>query len=80
MYPEILPFKIRLVTLKRIHALFGTLIFIGGMAVLSLGLYTTWFVANTDANVWTFCVGCLALIGLYVFAQVVKNHVWCKRQ
>lgn len=78
MYPEIIPFKIRLVTLKRIHALFGSLVFIGGTAVLSLGLYTSWFVANVDNSVWVMSVSCLAVTGVNVLIQVMKNYVVCK--
>ena len=76
LYPEILPFKIRLVTLKRLHALFGMLTYFGGMATLTLGMFSSWFVANTDPLVWRACVACPALLGFAVLVQVFRNHVW----
>ena len=76
LYPDILPFKVRLVVLKRLHALSGMLTYFGGLSVLTLGLYSSWFVANVDHLVWKMCFVCPILLGLTVFAQVVRNHFW----
>ena len=76
MYPEILPFKIRLVTLKRMHALFGTVIFCGGIGVVVLGMYSSWFVANVKEGVWQFCAVSLVVTELYVLIQVLRNYAW----
>lgn len=79
MYPEVLPFKIRLVTMKRMHALFGTVIFTGGMGVVSLGLYSSWFAANADERQWLFCAICLIMTELYILMQVLRNYAWRSR-
>ena len=76
LYPDILPFKVRLVTLKRLHAFNGMLTFFGGVAVLMLGLYSSWFVANVLLIVWQLCIVCPPLLGLIVFVQVIRNHFW----
>ncbi len=76
MYPEIMPFKVRMVTMKRLHALFGTVMFTVGIGVVSLGLYSSWCVANMDENLWMFCAVCLGVTQLYVLAQVLRNYLW----
>lgn len=76
MYPEILPFKVRLVTLKRMHAAFGTLTYFGSLTTLTLGLFTSWFVANADPILWKVCVACPAILGFSVLIQVFRNYVW----
>lgn len=76
MYPEILPFKVRPVTLKRLHASFGALTYLGSLATLTLGLFSSWFVANADPMLWKVCVACPALLGLSVLIQVFRNYVW----
>ena len=76
MYPEILPFKIRLVTLKRMHAIFGMLTYFGGLTTLTLGLFSSWFVANAYPLEWKVCFVCPILLGCNVLVQVVKNHIW----
>ena len=76
MYPEILPFKVRLVTMKRMHALFGTVMFCGAIGVVILGTYSSWFVANVEEGVWQFCIGCLVVTELYVLVQVLRNYAW----
>lgn len=79
LYPEILPFKVRLVVLKRLHAFFGMVTYFGGLSVLTLGLYTSWFVANVDQLVWKASFLSPILLGLTVLVQVVRNHFWCRR-
>ncbi len=74
MYPGILPFKVRMVTMKRIHALFGTILFTVSMGVVSLGLYSSWFVANVDDRLWLLCVVCVGVTQLYVLVQVLRNY------
>ena len=80
LYPDILPFKVRLVVLKRLHAFFGMWTYFGGLSVLTLGLYSSWFVANVDLHVWKVCFVCPVLLGITVLVQVVRNHFWwCRR-
>ncbi len=76
MWPEILPFKVRHVTLKRMHAIFGMLTYFGGLSTLTLGLFSTWFVANADPIMWKVCFSCPIILGCAVLVQVVKNHIW----
>lgn len=80
LYPDILPFKVRLVVLKRLHAFFGMVTYFGGLSVLTLGLYSSWFVANVDQLVWKVCFVCPMLLGVTVLVQVVRNHFWCRRR
>ena len=74
MYPDILPFKLRLVTLKRLHVLFGMLTYFGGLTTVALGLYSAWFVANVDDIVWKACFCCPVVLGACVVIQVARNH------
>ena len=76
LYPEILPFKIRLVTLKRLHAFFGTVTYFGGLTTLTLGLFSSWFVANADPILWRVCFACPIFLGCFVLLQVFRNYVW----
>ena len=80
-YPDILPFKVRLVILKRLHAFFGMVTYFGSLSVLTLGLYSSWFVANVDQFiVWKVCFASPMLLGLTVLVQVVRNHFWCRKR
>lgn len=79
MYPDILPFKVRLVVLKRLHAFSGMVTYFGGLSVLSLGMYSSWFVANVDQLVWKACFACPILLAISVLCQVVRNHFWFRR-
>lgn len=76
MFPEIMPFKMRRVTVKRLHAFSGALMFTIGIGVVSLGLYSSWCVANMDGNLWLFCAFCLGVTELYVIVQVLRNYLW----
>ncbi len=76
MYPEILPFKVRLVVLKRLHALFGVLTYFCALTTLTLGLFSSWFVANADPIMWKVCLACPTLLGCFVMVQVFRNQVW----
>jgi cytochrome b-561 domain-containing protein 2 len=76
MYPGILPFKVRLVTLKRMHAFFGTLTYFGGLVILVLGVYSSWFSANADPIMWKVCLVCPILLGCAVLLQMFRNYIW----
>lgn len=76
MYPEILPFKIRLITMKRMHAFLGTLTYFGGLTTLTLGLFTSWFVANADPILWKVCFACPIILACSVLLQVFRDYVW----
>lgn len=75
-YPDILPFKVRLVTLKKLHAVCGVLTYFGGLTTLSLGLFSSWFVANADPYLWKVCIACPSLLGMAALIQFARNHVW----
>lgn len=79
LYPDILPFNVRLVVLKRLHAFFGMVTFFDGLSVVTLGLYSSWFVANVDILIWKMCFICPILLGITVLVQVVRNHFWCRK-
>lgn len=75
-YPSLLPFTVRKVVLKRLHAFFGTVMFTVAMATTVLGLYSTWFSANVDNQyLWGACCVCPVVMFSAVFVQFVKNHV-----
>lgn len=73
-FPDILPFKVRLVYLKRLHAFFGVLTYFGGLTTLVLGLYSSWFVANVDGLLWKACCGCPVVLAVVVLIQVARSR------
>jgi cytochrome b-561 domain-containing protein 2 len=74
MWPGVLPFKVRPVVLKRIHAAFGVANYCGALLVLLLGLYSTWFVASAaNSVVWNTCAISLLLLALALPIQVAYN-------
>lgn len=76
MYPSLLPFKIRKVVLKRLHAFSGTVTFTGAMVVVTLGLYSNWLTANvSNAVIWSILCCCPSLIWVIVIGQFVRNHI-----
>ena len=76
MYPSILPFAIRRVLLKRLHAFSGSVTFSVAMVTLVLGLYTTWFCAAVESGyLWGACCVCPVVMLSAVFSQFVKNHI-----
>ena len=75
MWPDILPFKLRLVTHKRLHAVCGVANYCGAVCALMLGLYTTWFVASAaNGAVWMVCSCSLVLLAATLPVQVARNH------
>lgn len=75
MWPNTLPFQLRLVTLKRLHAVFGVANYWGAMLTLLLGLYSTWFMASAaNSLVWMTCLCSLVVLGLALPLQVIYNH------
>lgn len=76
LYPSLLPFTIRKVILKRLHAISGTIVFGGAMIVIVLSMYTTWFSANVpNIVVWGFCCSCPVIIVVAVIIQFIRNHL-----
>lgn len=75
MWPNVLPFKVRPVTLKRLHAVCGIVNYCGALLALLLGLYSTWFVASSaNALVWMACLCSLVLLAVAIPLQVIYNH------
>lgn len=75
MWPNILPFKLRLVTMKKLHAICGVINYIGALLALILGLYSTWFVASAaNSLVWMTCLFSLIMLALTIPLQVIINH------
>lgn len=75
LYPTALPFKVRKVILKRLHALSGTITFTGAMTTVLLGLYSNWFL-NHVSNIllWSVLATCPMLILVIIIIQFVRNH------
>lgn len=73
-FPDILPFKVRLVLLKRMHAFFGMLTFFGGLTTVTLGLYSSWFVANVHNLLWKACFSCPTVLAVTVLVQVARSQ------
>ena len=77
LWPNILPFKLRPVTLKKLHALCGVTNYSGALLALVLGLYSTWFVASVaNSLVWVVCLCSLLLLAAAIPLQVINNHFW----
>lgn len=76
MYPAVLPCGFRLVVLKRLHAFFGVLTYSCALTTLTLGLFSSWFVANANPLMWKVCFACPILLGCSVLVQVFRNYVW----
>ena len=77
MYPDILPFKMKRVLLKLMHASSATFItFSGAMAAITLALYSTWFSSNvTNQVVWSLCLASPIFMELIVLLQFIRNFV-----
>lgn len=73
-FPDILPFKVRLVYIKRLHAFFGVLTYFGGLTTIVLGLYSSWFVAHVDSPLWQACCGCPVVLAVVVLIQVARSQ------
>ena len=70
MYPAVV-FNIPLMILKRLHAMFGALVFIGGMVTVWLGLSSTWFANSIDHDaILALCFASPLVVMLLVVAQV----------
>lgn len=68
---------VRLVTLKKLHAIFGTLTFAGGMTTVFLSMFSTWAANNiADQTIWYLCATCpLFLLGTVLF-QVANSYIF----
>lgn len=76
MYPTILPFTVKRVWLKRLHAFCGSVAFSGGLLVLVLSLYSNWFNGKVDnVYLWGVCCVCPVVVFSAVLFQFVKNHL-----
>ena len=70
MYPAIV-FNMPVMLLRRLHAIFGTVVFLGGMVTMWLGLCSTWFTNNVHHDaVLALCFACPVIVLLYVMVQV----------
>ena len=70
MYPTVV-FNIPVMILKRLHAMFGALVFIGGMVTVWLGLSSTWFTNSVDNDaILALCFASPLVIMLLVVVQV----------
>ena len=80
MYPSIV-FNIPVMILRRLHAIFGALVFVGGMATLWLGLCSTWFTNNVHHDaVLAVCLACPLVVTLHVLVQVGQKVLrWTAR-
>eukprot|EP00731_Ephydatia_muelleri_P021294 Em0013g1021a len=76
LYPDILPFKLRPITVKRLHAFSGLVTYTTLMAATVMGLYSSWFLANTTHDLlWKACVAAPPIVLVAVVIQVAKNHL-----
>ena len=76
LYPDILPFSMRRVVLKRMHALSGTLVYGGAMTTFVLGLYSAWFSGSVQHSlVWMACMACPPLLFFLALAQFRRNYI-----
>ena len=70
MYPAVV-FNVPVMILKRLHAAFGALVFVGGMVTIWLGVSSTWFTNNVHHDaILALCFACPLVVILLVLAQV----------
>ena len=70
MYPAVV-FNIPVMILKRLHAVFGALVFVGSMVTIWLGVSSTWFTNNVHHDViLALCFASPLVMILLVLAQV----------
>lgn len=70
MYPAVV-FNIPVMILKRLHAMFGALVFVGSMVTIWLGVSSTWFTNNVHNDaILALCFACPLVVILLVLAQV----------
>lgn len=72
LYPHIAMRFVRLVTVKRMHAVSGLLMYTLAAGALLTGMFSTWFVSAVTGTSWYACAACPLLI-LTIFATQVKN-------
>lgn len=78
MYPAV-AFNIPVMILRRLHAIFGAVVFAGGMVALWLGLASTWFTNNVHHDaILAVCFACPLVIMLYVMGQVGQKVLRCR--
>lgn len=78
IWPELLPLKVRRVTLKRLHATYGVMNYCGAVLALFLGLYSTWFLSSVaNTVIWTLCAASLAFLVITLPLQVAYNYIFC---
>ena len=76
LYLDILPFKLRPVTIKRLHALSGVLTYTTLTVTTVLGLYSSWFHANASHDLlWRACIAAPPTVLIAVVIQVAKNYL-----
>ena len=68
---------VRLVTLKKLHAAFGTLTYAGGMVTIFLAMFSTWATNNiSEETVWYICAICPVFLFGTVLFQVTKSYIF----
>lgn len=81
LYPKLpLVNKLKLVQMKKLHALSGTIIFILSCVVILLGFYSNWFVKVVKVYSWAWglCAICPVLLAATVNNQVAQAYIYRK--
>lgn len=79
LYPDVMKkyIPLRLVTMKRLHAFFGTVTYGLGMSAVLLATRSTWFLNNIyDELVMMGCAACPIILFSVQLFQFVRNWVF----
>ncbi|XP_046840450.1 transmembrane reductase CYB561D2-like [Xenia sp. Carnegie-2017] len=82
LYPKLPLFNtLKLVTLKRLHALSGALFFILSCLVIFLSLYSNWFVRKAGLYTlsWWTCAVCIIMLAVFVNNQIAQVYLFKKK-
>ena len=75
LYPQLKFYKAKMSENKQLHALLGTFVFTLASTTIILGLFSNWFVKNTNEAVWWgSALSTMSLTGI-IIGQVTKEYM-----
>ena len=83
LYPNLAiwnPFKVKLGVRKRLHAVFGSLVFLVATAALILSLYTNWFSKVGGEFIWYAMLTLITVVASVVTNQVANEFIFSRRK
>ena len=74
------PSGVKLWLRKKLHAVFGSLVFLAGSCTLILSLYTNWFNKVAGEFIWYAMLALVTVITSVVTNQVANEFIFAKRK